>query len=306
MISFLLVIFCLFSLVKSVDVFVGQASSLAKKFKVNDFIIGLTIVAFGTSLPELISAIFSSLSARNQLVMSSVIGSNITNLCLILGLIALFKNYRIRKRDVNINIPLNLTALMAFWALSSFMNYTLNWAAGISLLLIFSVLVLLSKEYNHFKSVTRDYDEFHLLHLILSLVVLIVSGKICIDQIIILASQLEISETILGYFLLSLGTSLPELVTTWVAVKRNDGELGMGNLLGSNLFNLLFVLAISTFISPVKVTNFTYDLLFLTLATFAVYAFAIIGKKYSFSRKEGAGLLVIYLLFVLFQLVRAF
>jgi len=286
--------------------FVGQASSLAKKLKVNDFLIGFTVVAFGTSLPELISTLFSSISGHNQLVMSNIIGSNIANLCLVFGVVALFNNYRIRKRDVDINIPLNITALMAFWALSVFMGFTLNWASGISLVLLFLALILLSKDYNRLESVKKEYVIFNPLYLIISLTLLVLSGKVCIDQIINLANQLKISETILGYFLLAIGTSLPELATTWVAVKKNNGELGMGNILGSNLFNLLFILGISTFIRPIRLNGFVYDLIFLTGATLMTYVFAITGKKYSFSKKEGIGLLMVYILFAVFQISKSF
>jgi cation:H+ antiporter len=136
-------------------------------------------------------------------------------------------------------------------------------------------------------------------------VLLVFSGKICIEETILLAKQLKIAETILGYFILAIGTSLPELVTTWAAVKRKDGELGIGNILGSNLFNILFVLGISSFIRPVVITGFLTDLVFLTIATLAVYLFAVFGKKYSFSRKEGFGLLLIYLVFVVYQIIRA-
>ena len=305
MITLVIIILSLYFLVKSADVFVNQASSLAKKLKVNDFIIGFTVVAFGTSLPELISSIFSSISGHNQLVVSNIIGSNITNLCLIFGVVALFNSYKIRKRDIEVNIPLNLAAMMAFWALATYMGFVLNWAAGVSLILIFLVLIILSKEQNHFEISRKKYAVFNPYQLILSLIFLVVSGKVCIDQIINLANALKISESILGYFLLAIGTSLPELVTTWVAVKKNDGELAIGNILGSNLFNLLFIFGVSTFIRPVKLNNFVYDLIFLTAAVLAVYVFAVIGKKYSFSKREGFGLLMVYFLFVVFEVSKS-
>lgn len=302
MLTFLIIVASLFFLVRSAEVFVNQASALASKLRVNDFIIGFTVVAFGTSLPELISSIFTSISGHNKLLVSNIVGSNITNLCLILGVTALFNNYKIRKRDIDINIPINLAAMMAFWALSSYMGLTLNWASGISMILIFFVLLILSREYNHFETKKADYGVFNPLSLIFSLAVLVLSGKICIDQIINFASVLNVSETILGYFLLAIGTSLPELVTTWVAVKKNDGELGIGSILGSNLFNLLFIFGVSTFIRPVVLKDFVFDLVFLTGTVLMVYVFAIIGKKYTFSKKEGFGLFGIYLIFIIFQL----
>lgn len=302
MLTFLIIVASLFFLVRSAEVFVNQASALASKLRVNDFIIGFTVVAFGTSLPELISSIFTSISGHNKLLVSNIVGSNITNLCLILGVTALFNNYRIRKRDIDINIPINLAAMMAFWALSSYMGLTLNWASGISMILIFFVLLILSREYNHFETKKVDYGVFNPLSLIFSLAVLVLSGKICVDQIINFASVLNVSETILGYFLLAIGTSLPELVTTWVAVKKNDGELGIGSILGSNLFNLMFIFGVSTFIRPVVLKDFVFDLVFLTGTVLMVYVFAIIGKKYTFSKKEGFGLFGIYLIFIIFQL----
>ncbi len=304
MLSVFFILLSLFILVRSAEIFIDQTSALAKKLKISDFIIGFTVVAFGTSIPELISTIFSAISGHNELVISNIIGSNITNFCLILGFIAIFNNFQIKKRDVDINIPLNMAALMAFWALSVFMGFNLNWAAGISLISVFVLLVILSKDYNHLEISHKIYSEFKPQLLIISLALLIISGKICIDQIIELATQFKISETILGYFLLSIGTSIPELVTAWLAVKRKDKELGIGDILGSNLFNLLFIIGFSTFIHPLDFTAFKVDLFFLTGITLAVYFYAIVGKKYSFSRKEGLGLLFFYLLFIVFQATR--
>lgn len=305
MLTLFVVAISLFVLVRSADIFVDQASAFAKRLKVSNFLIGFTVVAFGTSLPELISTVFSSLAGHNQLVVSNIIGSNITNSCLVFGLIAIFNNFVIRKRDVDTNIPINMAAIMVFWALSVFMGFELNWSAGVSLILIFFILLILSKEYNHIKIAETILPKFSFLVFVMSLILLVASGKICIDNIIALANQLKISETILGYFLLAIGTSLPELVTTWMAVKKKDGDLAVGNILGSNLFNLLFVFGISTFINPVRLTGYRTDIVFLTMITFAVYAFAITGKKYSFNKKEGFGLLSLYAFFVLYQVLRA-
>jgi len=304
MMVLLLIFVSLFFLVKFANIFVDQASSLAKRFRISDFLIGFTIVAFGTSLPELVSTIFSAISGHNQLVVSNIIGSNMANSCLIFGVMAVFTNFRIRKRDVDINIPLNMAAMMAFWALAVFMGFTLNWAAGISLILIFGVLLILSKDYNHFESIERKYVKYNFFTLISSLILLVISGKICIDQTINLAGQLKIAESLLGYFLIAIGTSLPEMVTTWIAVKKHDGELGVGNILGSNIFNLLFVLGVATFIRPLQINDFKIDLIFLTGITLAVYFFAVTGKKYYFSKNEGMGMILLYVLFIIFQVSR--
>ncbi len=305
MLSVLIVIVGLAVLLKSSEILVDQASSLAKKLKLDDFIIGFTIVAFGTSLPELTSAIFSSTYGQNNLVVSGIIGSNIANLCLIFGIMAIGYSYKLRKRDVDINIPLNFAALTAFWSLAVFVNFKFEWWTGIILIMVFGALILLSKEYNHVDLKPEKYVKFNLLTLLVSGILLIMSGKVVIDQIIQISVQMKISQTILGYFILAAGTSLPELVTTWMAVKKDNNELGVGSILGSNLFNLLFVFGTATFIHPIDLKNFTYDLVFLTVVTFSVYAFAVLGKKYYFSRKEGIVLVGMYVLFAVFQILRA-
>ena len=295
----------LYILLKSADVFVAQSSSLAKKLKVSDFVIGFTVVAFGTSLPELVSTVFASVDRHNQLVVSNIVGSNIANICLILGLVAIFIVYKISSRDVRVNIPINLSALMVFWAFAVWSDFQISWPFGLLFIFVFCVLILLSKNYNHFSSSSRAvYDPFSPWLLVISLASLITSGKFCIEEVIALSVELNISETILGYFLLALGTSLPELVTTWTAVRKSEGELGVGNILGSNLFNLLFILGMSSFIHPVSISAFTIDFVFLTVATFCMYLFAIFGKKFTFSRREGFGLLLIYLFFIAFQIFR--
>ncbi len=305
MLTLFLILASLFGLVKSADIFVEQASALAKRFKISDFIIGFTIVAFGTSLPELISTIFSAFSGHNQLVIANIIGSNLANSSLIFGIVALFQNFQIKKRDVHINLPLNIAGLAGFWAILVVMGFTLNWIAGAFMLLLFALLIVISKNYNHFQTTKKKYVNLNYLMLFFSLFALIVSGKVCIDQTIHLSEQLHISETILGYFLLAIGTSLPELLTTWIAVKKRNEALGFGNILGSNIFNLLFILGLSTFIKPLQLANFKAELAVLTALSLLVYYYAISGKKYSFSKKEGLGLIIMYLLFIGLQIYKS-
>lgn len=304
MVNVVVALVSLLVVVKSAGVLVDQAEALAKKLGVNDFLIGFTIVAFGTSLPELVSSIFSAIAGHSRLVTSNIIGSNMANLCLILGAIAIFKNYRIKKRDVDLNIPLNLASLAVVWALGAVFGFRLNWAMGVSLVAFFLILVILSKDYNHLESTRKKQVSYNGGYLLGSLLALILGARLCIDGIVGVSENFGISETILGYFFLALGTSLPELATTWVAVKRHEEELGIGSILGSNLFNLLFVMGISSFIRPVDLAGVIPDLGFLTMATVAAYAFAIRGKKYFFSKREGIGLVVIYVLFVLMQIRR--
>lgn len=304
MMDLFLVLFGITLLVKSAGVFVGQASALAKHFGLNDFVIGLTIVAFGTSLPELTSTLIAVNAGHSDLAVANIIGSNITNLCLVFGLIALFNRYQIKKRDVDLNIPLNLAGLMSFWVFLVWDNFVIRWTVSVSLILIFVALILLSKEYNHAPETNYKYVKPNVWLLLGSLIVLIGGSRITIDAIVNLAGELGMAETLLGYFLLAVGTSLPELITTWVSIKKQAGEIGMGNILGSNLFNLLFVLSLGGIMRPINMVQFQTDLIFLSMATLLVYFFSIFGKKYSFSRREGLGLLVVYGLFFLMQITK--
>ncbi len=305
MLTFLLIIASLVVLIGSADVFVSQASSLAKKFKVDDFLIGLTVVAFGTSLPEMISALFAATAGHTQLLVSSIIGSNLVNISLVLGCVAVFEKFKIKKSDVDINLPLNLAALAGFWAISALLQFYLDWKAGLVMIGLFIALLVLSKNYNHVKSSKGSYAPFNIFWFVVSLIALIISGKICINQTILFADHFHISESILGYFLLSIGTSLPELITTWIAVRKKNDELGIGNILGSNLFNILFVLGASIFIKPIRMNDYISELAILTGITLLAYYFAISGKKYSFNKREGIGLILAYILFVCFQIFKA-
>ena len=304
MVNFLIVLVCLVILVKSADVFVDHACALAKKFNISDFVIGFTIVAFGTSMPEMVSTLFASFEGHNQLAVSNILGSNMTNLCLILGITAVIYNFRIHKKDVHLNIPLNMAALIAFGLLLIWSGYEISWFYGLIMISVFILFILTAKDQNHEIYIKKDIPEFNLVSLIASIVFLIMAGQFAVDQIITLAEVFEVDESILGYFVLAIGTSLPELITTLVAVKKHEGELGIGNILGSNMFNLLFITGVSSFINPIDMRFFRIDLIFLTLATLATYLFALKGNKYSFSHKEGVFMIMLYGLFVAFQISR--
>ncbi len=299
-----LVILGMAGLLVAADFFVSQAAAMARKFRVNDFVIGFTVVAVGTSLPELITSVISSFTGHPSLAISNIIGSNLANLCLILGITSVFRKFKINRQDVVYNIPLNLASLIVFWILMGLSNVQLNRFAGIGLLFFFLVLNLAEKNKgDRANKVTGKIAKFNPAILIGSLILMMLAGKITVENIVRLISIFNIRESILGYFVLSIGTSLPEMVTTFVAVRKNNSEIGIGSLLGSNLFNLLFILGVVGVFSPTDASGFLFDLAFLAAATIMVYFFALRGEKYNFTHKEGLGLLGIYFLFVVKQLV---
>jgi len=288
-------------LVKASDIFVDQIIALSKRYKISGFIVGFTVLAFGTSLPELVTSTYSTFSGHPQIAISNVIGSNIVNLCLILGILAIFKTYKLSKTDVKYNIPQNLIAISLFGVLCFAFNFQLFGFDGIILLVIFTIFILMSKRENHDIKV-KSTIKFNLLILIISFLVLIVAGKISIDELVKFSGLFGIRESLLGYFIVAIGTSLPELVTSYMAVKKGNAELGIGNILGSNLFNLFFILGISAFINTIYIQEFLPELVFLAVATFSVLVFALTGKKYYFSKIEGFGLLILYTIFILIQI----
>jgi cation:H+ antiporter len=285
---------------KAADIFVNHSSALAKKYQISSFLIGFTIMAFGTSLPELIVSTYSNIIGHPALTISNVIGSNIANLCLILGLLALFKNFKLSKQDVHFNIPINLLGSILFTIFLWLAGWQLNWWLGSILLLIFPFFIWLASRNNHLITI-KGKTQFSIIKFALSFILLTIFGKLCIDNLLIFAQLYQISDSILGHFFLAIGTSLPELVTTFLAVKKGNNELGIGNLLGSNLFNLFFILGINSLIHTLDFSAFYQDILFLLFATCVFLIFSLIGKKYYFSKKEGLGLVLLYVLFMIWQ-----
>jgi len=295
-----LALISLLILLKSANTFVNQSIALAKKFRISSFLIGFTVMAFGTSLPELVVSTYSTVVGHPTLAIANVIGSNIANLCLILGILAIFRAYKLSKQDVHLNIPINLIGLIIFVLLMIANRWQMNWLLGSVLLLIFPGFIWLAGHDN--RSITiKGQTNFSPVRLAFSFVLLTISGKICIDYLLLFAQEFFVADSVLGYFLLAIGTSLPEFITSLIAVKKGNGELAIGNLLGSNLFNLFFILGLNSFITDLNFQAFHQEIFFLLLTTSAVLLLALIGKKYYFSQKEGWGLIGLYLFFVLLQ-----
>ena len=293
----------LFVLLKAAEVFAGQATSLAAKLKISSFVVGFTIVAGGTSLPELVVCTYSSIIGHSDVAVSAVVGSNIANLCLILGLLALYKTYRLTAKDVHVNLPANSIAILVFLCLLLWFNLMVSWEMGLVLMVLFFIFILVANKGNHAQALVAK-GHFRLITFVGALAVLLVAGKVCIDSVIAVANDLNIAETMLGYFFVAIGTSLPELVTSFVAIKSGDEELSIGNVMGSSLFNLFFIVGLSSFFTDLDFSGTLYGVGFMALATVLTLIFALTGKRYYFSKKEAVGLLAIYLLFAVTQIVK--
>lgn len=309
-------------LVKGADFLVDGASSVAKKFNISDFIVGLTIVSLGTSMPELVVNIMASLEGSSDLAIGNVIGSNIANILLILGISAIICPLPIKKNTVLSEIPFSLTATLLVGFLANVVlfseggdQFVLSRLDGAILLIFFALFMAyifnLSKESNGKEAIVGD-DEIKdlpmpkaVLWISLGIVGLFLGGEWVVTGAISFAKQMGWSENFVGLTIVAVGTSLPELVTSAVAATKKKTDLAVGNIIGSNIFNLLWILGISASIHPMPFNNITNDdILILIGASSLIIFFLATGKKNTIDRWEGGIFVVLYLVYITYLVFR--
>lgn len=304
-ITVILFIIGFFILIKGADYLVDGSSSIASKYNISNLIIGLTIVSFGTSAPELIINILASFSGSSDIAVGNVLGSNIANIFLILGLTALISNLPMKKSTVFSEIPFTLLAvfLVGFLANISFFDKSselvLSRIEGIILLVFFILFLgyiyILSKED---EDLIEDVEigltkGKSVLYIVLGMMGLFFGGKWVVDGALEFAGYFNLSESFVGLTVVSLGTSLPELVTSVNAAKKGNSDIAVGNIVGSNIFNLLWILGVSATIKELTFTlESNMDILVTAFASIMLLISMTYGKKYSISKRDG----VIYLL----------
>lgn len=259
-------------LVKGADVFVDGSSDIARYFGIPTFIIGLTIVAFGTSAPEAAVSITAAVKGQNGIAVGNVIGSNIFNLLMVLGACALFKPCPVQPSTLKSEYPLSIVAAILFIVLAvmnpgSNTGYSLSRADGLILLAVF-VLFLISTVRKAKKAPVQESVRGHkkpsllkgILMSIVGLAAIIGGGQLVVNTASDIAASFGVSQTLIGLTIVAIGTSLPELVTSIAAALKGETDIAIGNVIGSNLFNLLFVLGASVAIHPIKVETINlYD-----------------------------------------------
>lgn len=300
-------------LIKGADFFVEGSSSVAKLFRVPSVIIGLTIVAFGTSAPELAVSISASLTGSNDIAVGNVIGSNIFNLLVVVGVCGTIMPMAIDKKILHADFLFSILVAGVMLLLFLF-DHNLSRMDG-AVLMVFFAYFLYKMVRNTLESRmllgedSKD-DETKLLSPVKSgvfilggLAGIIWGGELVVDNASDIASSFGLSQTLIGLTVVAFGTSLPELVTTIVAAKKGENGLALGNVIGSNLFNILFVLSTSAMISPMAVDALsTYDTLFLIVSGIAVWLFA--KRDYKIDKKEGMIMVLVYLLYMIYIIVR--
>lgn len=313
-ISLILVGFVL--LILGANWLVDGASALARKFNIPDLVIGLTIVAFGTSAPELVVNVFASIQGHSDIVLGNIIGSNNFNLFAILGIVGLIFPITVKTSTVWNEIPISLLVAVILLLLGNSFNYdtcsVITRMGGFILLSLFAVFIWLI--YRQMKLAPQvatnptaaEVSNMRLAILItLGLAGLIAGGKLVVNNAVEIASQIGISEKVIGLTIVAAGTSLPELVTSVVAAFKKNADIAIGNIIGSNIFNILFILSISAIIKPIHYTpSFNIDLFLLICGTIFLFGAMFTGKKKKLDRWESALLLISFIIYTVYLIKR--
>lgn len=306
--EYLLLIIGFVLLVKGADFFVDGASSIAAKLKVPSLIIGLTVVSIGTSLPEAAVSISASLSGNNGISLGNVIGSNIFNLLMVVGvsstILPIITDRDILKRDMPINIV--ITAILCAMLLDGTLS---RLDAAILLLLLATYMFILIRSAIKNRA---EADETKVLSwtksvifTVLGAAAIIFGGDLVVDNATIIAKTLGMGETLVGLTIVAIGTSLPELVTSIIAAKKGDSGIAMGNVMGSNIFNILFILGVAGVIQPMHAdAAFFIDAGILICIAILMFVFAFTKRK--ISRVEGAISVLLYVAYTAYIIMRAF
>jgi cation:H+ antiporter len=276
---------------------------------VSDLAIGLTVVAFGTSAPEMVVNIFASLQNHQEIVFGNIIGSNNFNLFVILGIAGLITPLVVQSSTVRREIPLSFIAIiLLFFLANDFLlpdRQVLSRFDGVILLAMFGLFLLYV--YRQLKADPAEMEDLDLVHshgkiwllILIGLAGLVIGGRLVVTSAIEMATAMGVSEKIIGLTIVAAGTSLPELATSMVAALKKNNDIAVGNIIGSNIFNIFLILGVSSLIRPLGFdASFNTDLYLLSLGTIVLLVFMFTGKKKKLDRWEAALLLAVYIVYM--------
>ena len=319
--TFLILIMGFFFLIKGADIFVEGAASIARKFNVPSMVIGLTIVAMGTSAPEAAVSITSSLAGQNDMSVANVVGSNFFNILMVLGVSAIIAKLPVQKETIKKDTPflIIVSAMLLVFGLDLKMN-RVEGLIFLSLFVYFLINTVKSAK-NSIKeeskvdneiAITADTDVSEIeeismpktiLICILGIIGIVMGGDMVVDSATSIATAFGMSANLVGLTIVAVGTSLPEFVTSVVAIKKGETEIAIGNVIGSNIFNILLVLGLSITISPLTISTLALiDIVFMVMITILLYLF--IKKDCSLVKKQGVILVAIYIAYMIYTIMR--
>lgn len=307
--DYLLLIVGFVLLIKGADWFVDGSSSVAKRLRVSTMIIGLTIVAMGTSAPELAVSTAAALKGSNTIAISNVVGSNIFNLMVVCGACALFKPLSVKLSTLKVEFPLSIVAAVLLLGLG-FWGMGIGRLDGLLFILLFIAflawMVISAKKARN----TVAEEEIKalpvwqcILYIIVGIAAVVIGGDLVVDSASAIAESFGLSQTLIGLTIVAFGTSLPELVTSLVAAKKGDVDMALGNVIGSNIFNIFLILGVAGLLSPMTMlTENLIDTVVLIVVSVLVLIFAWMKK--SINRIEGAVMLAVYAGYVVYVCMR--
>jgi cation:H+ antiporter len=311
MLIYILFVLGFIVLIKGADLLVDGSSSVAKKLDVSDLIIGLTVVAFGTSAPELFVNLLASIDGKTDLAIGNILGSNIANILLILGVASIIYPITVQKSTIFKEIPFSLLAALAMGVLAndrlidgkSFSE--LSRSDGLILLGFFSIFLYYIVEVGR-KTVSTKDDEVKqlstlksIIFILLGFVGLVLGGKWIVDGAIAMTADFGVSESFVGLTVVAIGTSLPELATSAVAAFKRNTDIAIGNVVGSNIFNIYWILGLSSVIKPLPFSPANNTDILMTIVA-SILLFFFIGRNHLLQRWQGIMFLLIYILYTIY------
>ena len=305
-------------LIKGADFFVEGTSSMAKKFNVPSMIIGLTIVAMGTSAPEAAVSIVSSLAGQNDISVANVVGSNFFNILVVLGISSILSTLPVKKNTIKKDTPLLIISCILLLLFS--LNSNISRIEGVAFLICFTYFLVITIKStkdtdNEFvtEAATTAEAELEMIKDISIFKTILISavgiiGVVCGGDMVVdcatkIATSLGMSANLIGLTIVAVGTSLPELVTSVVATKKGETEIAIGNIIGSNIFNILLIIGLASTITPLTISRFSLiDIIFMTIITVLLYLF--IKKSNSLTKIHGYIFILLYIGYMTYTMMR--
>lgn len=317
MLTYILFLIGFFFLIKGADLLVDGSISIAKKLNISNIVIGLTIVAFGTSTPEFVVNIFASAKGNTEIAIGNILGSNICNILLILGISAIIRPLVTKKNTVWKEIPLGLLAAFLIGVLANDIRIDhgiYNGLSRIDGIVLLSFFVIFIYYTFGISKITDDFSEENeikemsyfkaSLFILGGLFGLVIGGKWIVEGAVKIAEIFNVSQSVIGLTVIAIGTSLPELATSAIAAYKKQTDIAIGNVVGSNIFNIFWVLGFSAIIRPLPFNeNNNIDIIMTIFASTILFLIMFIGKKHTIEKWQGFLMVTIYIGYIIFLIV---
>lgn len=314
----LLIVIGFILLVKGADLLVKAATSIAKKFGLSEMLIGLTVVAIGTSLPEIFITITSSIDGHSDLIIGNAIGSCICNFLFVIGISTLVRSVKFDRRIIKRHLPISIIAMLLILFLGNTTklgetHIIDRWQGVILLLCTIAYIIYTIYEEKKLKNkqiddeIIKDVESKEIksiftiiIFLILGILGLKFGSDFVVDNSILIAGRLGLSESFIGMTVVAIGTALPEIITGIISARRNETDLLLGNITGSNILNLCLLIGLGAVINPLRfTTDFNISILILIAVTVYLQIIATINKNNELDRKRGILLIIVYIIYIL-------